>query len=451
MKKLVMIFSFLILINHAFANSMRDEVTKEINNWYSNYTRPSTSFKNQAVGYYGSLGGIQERHPIVGAISPITMTPPSISAGCGGVDFFMGGFKLASGDEYIKLLSAIGKNSASLAFMLAIKTVSPMIEGTINQIQDTVNKINKYSKDSCEAATALMGGALKGIEGDNSDCVIEKVKGGLSYVEAETTCRAQNGASTTKNTVTFVEGNIAWDIISKDNALSSNKSLAQYVMNLSGTVIKKKGGIATVPIKNTEQKINDLVSVVVLGGTEKIFACKGSDLEKCLDLEERDEDFKDGFENTINKLIDSILAKIKKGGNEQLTPEESGLMSNSTIPIYKFLISFAAANPYATSGDDLKKYSRTLATNILVNEMMSIITQMNKILGQDPNLIGSDSHKAFETNFYTSIASLERLKEKTENETKKMADAIQQINQYERTILSKLNEKFVNNYMWVNQ
>jgi conjugative transfer pilus assembly protein TraH len=113
--------------------------------------------------------GIRGRANVID-VNPVTITPPGIRAGCGGIDIYTGSFSYANTDQYLALLKAIPANALGFAFQLALATVSPQISSKIDQIQSVLEKINATNLNSCDMAKGLVGGASAAIGKNEAYC-----------------------------------------------------------------------------------------------------------------------------------------------------------------------------------------------------------------------------------------------------------------------------------------
>ena len=88
----------------------------------------------------------------------MTLQLPKMSAGCGGIDIFSGGFSFISSTELVNTLKAIGANAVSYGFMLAMKTMAPSVQSVMSELQNMASEVNRANINSCEMATTLVGG-----------------------------------------------------------------------------------------------------------------------------------------------------------------------------------------------------------------------------------------------------------------------------------------------------
>lgn len=136
-------------------------VNAELNSFFNqmggaaNVTGPS-AYQGQSAGYYTG-GSLWTRFP-QGAVNPINLQLPNVKAGCGGIDLFGGSFSFINSDELIALLKATASNALGFAFMLAIKSISPQIASTLEDLSQKVQQLNQFNMNSCEMAQNLVAG-----------------------------------------------------------------------------------------------------------------------------------------------------------------------------------------------------------------------------------------------------------------------------------------------------
>lgn len=138
------------------ASSMED-FWQDMGGSYSNST-DAGGYQLQGAGYYTG-GSFVARSKVVN-VNPVSITPPGIRAGCGGIDIYTGAFSHINTDQFIALMKAIPSNALGFAFQLALETLSPAIKGTVDQLQAIIDKINNANLNSCDLAQGLVGGGM---------------------------------------------------------------------------------------------------------------------------------------------------------------------------------------------------------------------------------------------------------------------------------------------------
>lgn len=97
----------------------------------TNVTKPG-SYQDQAAGYYAA-GGLSMRTSKT-SFNPVSMTPPSLTMSCSGIDAYLGSFSLISGEELVQLMKNIGSQAKAYAFSLGLKTFAPQIENALKDL-----------------------------------------------------------------------------------------------------------------------------------------------------------------------------------------------------------------------------------------------------------------------------------------------------------------------------
>ena len=69
-----------------------------------------------------------------------------------------GSFSFINSDEIVAMLKATANNALGFAFQLAIKSISPQIAATIEEMAQKAQQMNQFNMNSCEIAQNLVGG-----------------------------------------------------------------------------------------------------------------------------------------------------------------------------------------------------------------------------------------------------------------------------------------------------
>lgn len=119
----------------------------------SNQTNASF-YKGAQRGYYTG-GGFSARWPMTND-NLFNITPPSVKAGCGGIDVFFGGFNMLNPEYLVQKLQRILAAAPAAAFDIALKTLAPQVSDTIKSLEAMIDKLNHLSLDDCKAAKSLV-------------------------------------------------------------------------------------------------------------------------------------------------------------------------------------------------------------------------------------------------------------------------------------------------------
>lgn len=114
---------------------------------------PGTSWEAAGrFGYVGPGGKIKFKSK---TLQLVNVTPPSFSAGCGGISWNLGGIDFIDGEEIIEFLQAAGQAAASQAILIAMDTLCPPCAGWLGYLQDQARAASSSAIDSCELGKKL--------------------------------------------------------------------------------------------------------------------------------------------------------------------------------------------------------------------------------------------------------------------------------------------------------
>lgn len=381
MNKLALIISgsILSLSSHAGLNSDMNDFF-ESSGMQSNVTGPG-AYQGQTAGMY--TGGQLYARNQVKNVHPASISLPSLSAGCGGIDAFTGSFSFLSGDELISSMKAIASNATSYAFMLGMETVSPQLSGVQKHLSNLANTVNRANINSCEAASSLVGGLWPKTEvAQNHICTSAgSSSGALSdWAQAKQGCASGKMTSTLSGKeakeykdMIVVNRNIAWEAIKKnsflqvsDNNKKLDREMKEIMMTISGTVIVKNKGKDDSPneIAYLHSLANDraFIKAMLYGGEMEIYRC--DEIELCLNptRSKTKISLDASFVDMVLKTLISIKDKIVK--DEALTPEQINFLNTTTLPLYKmFNVEYAMGKD--TSILNINSYADLIAADLL--------------------------------------------------------------------------------------
>jgi conjugative transfer pilus assembly protein TraH len=337
----------------------------------ANATGP-VAYEGQTAGYY-SGGNIWTRFPQK-TVNPANLQLPSIKAGCGGIDVFSGSFSFINTDEIVAMLKATANNALGFAFQLAVKSISPQISATIEEMAQKVQQMNQFNMNSCELAQGLVGGLLPKSELYSSEIckAVGNSQGFFTDIVnarkhcAETGERRNAMAGNTDPGIPHESYNFTWKML-KDSYPSFSDNFREYLMNFVGTVIFVQdgnsdglaAGYSFIPSGD------DALLTAILDGSSsvRIYTCPRKDT--CLDPTPTTVAIaaNDALKPRVQRMITSMNAKIRT--NTRLTDEEIALLGATSIPVYKILTVNAAATLGGLTSSDINELAETVAIDLL--------------------------------------------------------------------------------------
>lgn len=357
-----------------------------------NVTGPS-SYNGQRAGY-ATLGSVQVRTRNRTS-SLVNIQLPSIRAGCGGIDIFSGSFSFISEEELIHLMEAIMQNAAGFAFELALESMSPAVQETVAKLRDLVQQVNAMNINSCEAGQLLAGSLWPKTESAQAHiCTTIGSYTGMfaDHVSGRHDCKgyheqkaAMDSAPPSMRDQIPVDINYAWQAIQKNNFLRSDRTLAEFFMTLTGTIITKAAASDTEgpqhrPIAPRAIS-SELVSILVDGGTAKILRC--NETTKCLEPVLTDVSIPKNqalVEKAAN-AIRSIYDAVKSDDGTPPSDEAKALINMTSVPVYQLIVT-SMGYKYVFAEAEINAIAEIVAVDLAMIYIDQAITEMSRSAGR---------------------------------------------------------------------
>lgn len=377
------------------------DVNSSMDNYWSgslgsaNVTGP-TAFQGQSAGYY-TLGNLAVRTPQeTTQIASIQM--PSVRAGCGGIDIFSGGFSFINSDQLVAQMKAVAGNAISYAFMLALKSLSPIVADQIESLQKLANDVNAQNISSCQTAQALVGGLW-----GKSDTASMQICSDLSTyrgfysdrIAARHDCpnrMAQNlnNLPEQDKKVIPINKNIAWEATRQHAMLSGDRNLSQLMMTLTGTIIYRcpDNNGCVVDVLPAEAADDGMLTKLLDGGEIRVHNC--DTVEKCLNPvkygQVQNLDQSKALKNRVRAMLGNIVRKIQT--RQALSAEEQDFLNMVTLPVYKMASVYTAQQGAAAAGT-MEQYADLIALDLLYTWINRSVSQVEdgarNMVGVDEN------------------------------------------------------------------
>lgn len=309
--------------------------------------------------YKSQKGGIMTGGSIIlrgGGFNPpiFQINPPSIKAGCGGIDIFFGAFQYVNAQQLVNMLKNIGQAALGYAFKLGLETVCSSCSQVLDALVNFANQLARLAQDSCAIGKLI----AKGIFGDPSQAA-EGIKGqcqSAMYAENESAIRTQEAC----------DGPNFLDVLTNKLNEWTQDMRNLELMNLPGSVaetVGRKLGFSTEDIEIMRSFAGDIVlkgTKTVGDGQNKKTIPLHDFVEPTLDLTdimygnpnakfiEYDETTKEvrhvakgylangGFKKKVYEYLKGINQAIKN--NMSLTQEQQAFVDNCPFPIIPLLI-----------------------------------------------------------------------------------------------------------------
>ncbi|EPC4028288.1 conjugal transfer pilus assembly protein TraH [Aeromonas salmonicida] len=376
------IFSMLFVTHLANA-----DVNGDLNSFFgklgfeTNTTMPH-AWQGQAAGY--ASGGSLYMRTAVKQVQLVSMQVPSLNAGCGGIDAYLGAFSHITGDQLQRFVKQIMGNAAGYFFDLALQTTVPEMKQAKDFLQKLASDVNSMNMSSCQAAQGIVGGLwpktsvsqqkiCQDIAGENnlfSDWAASRQGCTLGGQYGSVTDKA---GPKMKDQV-LKNKNLMWDSLSKNTLFNSNRELKEFAMSLTGTLIFDAAGNIKPLVALTTNE--DIIKAMMNGGTANIYACDTTTL--CLNptIKPVTISAASSMNGQVKKLLTSIQNKAIS--DTPLTEQEKGFISSTSVPVLKYLVDPQSLGVANTLLYQLADY---IGYDILMQYLQELIQQARIMLG----------------------------------------------------------------------
>lgn len=359
--------------------------------------------KGQQAGYL--VGGSMYVRTPVRTLNLISVTVPSVSAGCGGIDAYFGAFSFVNKEALQQMAKNIMSNAIGYAFNLALETTCPQCKSVLNDMQAMMNEVNLNNMTTCQAAQGLVNGiASRTWLRDNEQC---KNLGSQKGYFADWSAAVRECSNTGNRTDDILNKesskeskdqiarntNITWDAFNDiKQVISNDRELKEILMTMVGTTIygNKGGEFQHLP---TMGATNELVHTLMYGGETQIYRC--DEASKCLKpnvskITLRNEQ---AMVYKVRNILNRLMDKRKTG--DKLSAAEEQFIAATPIPVIRLLQEFAMAGV----GESLiPSMSESISFEYVLHYLESLTELMTRASG---NILQKDQMDS--ERFYKSV------------------------------------------------
>lgn len=370
---------------------------------------PGQAIGNQHItGYSG--GSVVWRVPNK-QIHPFQITPPSLKAGCGGIDLFMGSYSFVNKEQFVQALRNFGQAAVGYFFMLALRSMSPEIAVTLETINAIAQKINEFGIGGCKDAMKAVDWAVKktGVFAQNEagkgqankgavNDFFEGVNNTIAQVFPDTVEQARKNLNRDQpkqppGKGVPLEVNTVFEAIKQgDQGGNFTTDDINFIMSMFGTcsVIHVSPSIPEGFVDNPkgpkitlEQLIGDTDGT---GSYLHMTKCTNEDCTQTSDELVFEKTYAQLAMDVMNKISNAILNKTP--GMANLSPKEISILKMSSVPMYR-VAALSATNTGAAGGvgaSMLKQTAETAATDAALNTIDYFAREIDKFLASTKNI-----------------------------------------------------------------
>lgn len=343
---------------------------------YSGNVSQAQAWQGQAAGYY-SGGSVYLRNPVKN-VQLISMQLPSLNAGCGGIDAYLGSFSMISGEEIQRFVKQIMSNSLGYAFDLALQTMVPELKQAKDFLQKLASDVNSMNMSSCQAAQGIIGG-LWPVTQVSQQKICQDIAGETNMFSDWASSRQGCTVGGQSNKVTDKAGddqkdqvlknkNLIWDTLSKNGLLGNDRALKELVMSTVGSIIFNNNGDVTILTPLVDNR--DLIKVLMRGGTAKVYGCDEATL--CLGPVVKDLTISES--NALVTLVKNLMLSMqnKLVDDTALSNQEKGFVNTTSVPVLKYLTN---AQSMGMSATYLLQVADFIAQDLMIQYLQELVKQ----------------------------------------------------------------------------
>lgn len=355
-------------------------------------------------------GGFVYRTPRTDFV-PFSVTPPSLKAGCGGIDLFLGAFSIPSREEFVSFLKSVGTALPGLAFQLALQTMAPDLNEQVGRYADLIRSYTNRYTDSCEAARALLDntgatehltrvveGAKNALRSDGSVAdqseADRRVRDNGEKAIAASPIRKDSGG----NVVDAPEINLTWALLSGGKlgaADFDSVSLRETMMTLLGTtVFTQEGKGENAVLVAREIAGVDLLPVLFneTGKDTSLVKLTCDEAKRCLSPE-RKPMYDTDLVAELKEAADHYLTALKSRDASLVTDDEMFFLASvSSVPLLRILNLASVARYEGLAADIVNTYVEAAAYEALVGALEALTSDIRRVMGSSSATTLSAEH-----------------------------------------------------------
>lgn len=426
-------------------------VQDDMNNFFDHmgYATNSTSAKawqGQAARYMS--GGSFFARTGNKNIQLVSISLPSISSGCGGIDVYLGAFSFINKDEIVAFVKQVMASAPGYLFDLALKTTVPELAAAKDFVQKLATDVNRFNMSSCQAAQAAIG-SVASMWGVSQQTICQSVAGQNNvfsdWVASRQGCttggdygRVVGKATGAEKDQVLYSTNLMWDALA-NGTLSSSQELRQFAMSVSGTVIFDDQGKMHVlsPIATDRSVINTMMN----GGSATVYVCDNGN--KCLapSLGKVSISADKSLVSLVSKTLSSISNKAFS--DEPLTQTEKEFINSTSIPILSWIVDQSSLSVSESLFAQLADY---IACDIYLQYLEAVVKVVNGSLATKD--YPADSMRDLRRGISEAQGALNSLRAEVQVKESALISAQQQIRFIRQQVSSRMTDRYMGNYQF---
>ncbi|MNF30403.1 Conjugative relaxosome accessory transposon protein [compost metagenome] len=358
----------------------------------TNSTAPTTFETSKRFGVSG--GGFSARIPRV-TPNIISVVPPKLNAGCGGMDFFTGSFSIINKDQLVQVMRGVANGAATYAFSVGMQAVCATCMSTLESLSSELNKFNALSRDACSESYKQIANSSLGQEAmqhfsDRSLINPPAIQLGLfsdwGEVDSDNkTNKANTLAKASPATVQTLAYNLVWEQLNGLNVQNwaiqgaTGYNWRELMQSLLGTVIvqvKKQDNESSVIASDPIAPTMTAMDLLKASATITVLSC-GSDVAKCMKPTVTQVNDWKGLSQTIAERLMVIHPAIKDRKEATLSNDDKMFLNIISAEFKNYL----AVTPVGLADSSIELYSTIVANDVIAVSIKGFVARMKQWIG----------------------------------------------------------------------
>lgn len=348
----------------------------------------ATTF-NTAKRFGATGGGFSARIPRV-TPNIISVVPPKLNVGCGGIDFFTGSFSIINKDQMVQVMRGIANGAATYAFSVGMQAVCATCMSTLESLSDTLNELNAKSRDACTATNDMLSNSKLGKETmnqvrENSLINPQAIFGGFfsDQGEADTFTGNKTNAVVTANpqVAKDMEYNLVWDQLNEQTVQNwaiegVSYNWRELIQSLLGTmIVSVKADSSGEKVIKATPKTATMTARDLLLSADQVTVLRCDEAVKCMNPGPVTVADWKGLAQTISERL--ILLHPALHNRQSLTPSDQKFLSILTVEFLTYL----EKTPPGLATHNIELFSKVIANEVISSSIKSFIVRLKHWMG----------------------------------------------------------------------
>jgi conjugative transfer pilus assembly protein TraH len=330
------------LIALAGVNAVHAQNTTWVNDWFDSYTTTgSGSYEGQQRGYY-TMGSFQGRWRMSNDYL-VTVSPPRVKTGCGGIDVFGGGYSFLDPEFLVEKFERMIQAAPAFAFDLALQELCKPCVTAMQAFEDITDQLNSIQVNDCALARKTVAYVANNIDPDIGD---------QEGLRQEVAAWKSVGDNIRKNWQAFQTATRANNNQPPDDIKTDLQGCSAVYRDIfaNGSVVENMS--ARFGLDEYADLIRGMIGDVVVTPAPTAYAvrpleaCPGNDqfdgadfLAGTVELMNTAGECRSSGESRVIDMIETRLRGIadRMRGGTALTADDVAFVQNSPIPIYAMI------------------------------------------------------------------------------------------------------------------